>query len=104
MKRLLTALLIIACVLFAGCERIKSGEVYNKEFVPAHTESYSYTQIIYVNDQCIRIPQTRTEFVPDKYRIYIRKENDKGKFETAMYEVGRERYEQIKIGDEITFE
>ena len=104
MKRILVALLISAVTLLSACNQITQGEVYDKEYIPAHNETYSVTQTIQVGDQTIHIPQTETRFVPDEYLIYIRKENDKGNFDKAVYSVGRERYDSINIGDEVSFE
>ena len=46
-------------------------------------------------------PCSKFRYVPAEYRILIRRENDKGRWDTASYKVGKERYDSIKIGDEV---
>ena len=106
MKRvfLLLLALLIAAVLLVACNQIKSGEVYDKYYIPAHSESYTTTERVYDDGQYRSVPVLKFRYVPPQYMIYIRRENDKGEWDTASYEVGEERYDSIKIGDEVSFE
>lgn len=88
----------------SACQTITQGEVYDKRYIPAHDETYIDYDTIYVDGERHSFPQTKIRYCPDRYYIYIRKENGKGGFDKARYEVGEERYEQIHIGDEINFE
>ena len=110
MKKVITVLLtlVVVAVIIAssltGCNQITSGEVYDKYYIPAHSESYTTYERVYDDGQYRSVPVLKFRYVPSKYLIYIRRENDKGEWDTASYEVGKERYESIKIGDEISFE
>ena len=110
MKRvfpLIVALLFIAVLVascLTGCNRITSGEVYDKYYIPAHSESYTSYESVYDDGKYRSVPVLKFRYVPAEYRILIRRENDKGEWDTASYEVGKETYESIKIGDEISLE
>ena len=93
-----------AVINMSDSSRIKQGEVYDKQFTPAHTETYTTTRNVYIDEKWIAIPYVETKYYPDEYRVFIRKETEKGKFDKASYTVGKERYDSIKIGDEISFE
>lgn len=107
MKRIFTGLLAVllaAVWVLAGCNQITSGEVYDKNFVPAHDETYVVYEYVHTGDDTIRMPVMHKRYCPDRYFIYIRKETDKGEYDKACHEVGKERYESIEIGDEVSFE
>ena len=71
---------------------------------PAHSESYTSYESVYDDGKYRSVPVLKFRYVPAEYRILIRRENDKGEWDTASYEVGKERYDSIKIGDEVSFE
>ena len=99
---LFIAILVASCL--TGCNRITSGEVYDKYYIPAHSESYTSYERVYDDGKYRSVPVLKFRYVPAEYRIMIRRENDKGEWDTASYEVGKERYDAIKIGDEVSFE
>ena len=103
MKRIIMAAMAAVLILTA-CNRITQAEVYDKQFTPAHTETYTTPRNVYIDEKWIAIPYVETKYYPDEYRVFIRKETEKGKFDKASYTVGKERYDSIKIGDEISFE
>lgn len=103
MKRIIMAAMA-AVIILTACNRITQGEVYDKQFTPAHTETYTTTRNVYIDEKWIAIPYVETKYYPDEYRVFIRKETEKGKFDKESYTVGKERYDSIKIGDEISFE
>ena len=105
MKKVITFLLAMAlAATMVACHQIKSGEVYDKFYIPAHSESYTTYERVYDDGQYRSVPVLKFRYVPAEYRILIRRENDKGEWDTASYEVGKEEYESIKIGDEVSFE
>ena len=105
MKKVITFLLAMAlAATMVACHQIKSGEVYDKYYIPAHSESYTTYERVYDDGQYRSVPVLKFRYVPAEYRILIRRENDKGEWDTASYEVGKERYDSIKIGDEVSFE
>ena len=105
LKRIIAALLItVAAATMAACHTLTQGEVYDKEYIPAHTEYYTDTDYVYRDGKRHYYTTVKSRYCPDEYRIYIRKETEKGEFEKDCYTVGKERYESIKIGDEVSFE
>lgn len=105
MKKVITFLLAMAlAATMVACHQIKSGEVYDKYYIPAHSESYTTYERVYDDGQYRSVPVLKFRYVPAEYRILIRRENDKGEWDTASYKVGKERYDAIKIGDEVSFE
>ena len=105
MKKVITFLLAMAlAATMVACHQIKSGEVYDKFYIPAHSESYTTYESVYDDGQYRSVPVLKFRYVPAEYRILIRRENDKGEWDTASYKVGKERYDSIKIGDEVSFE
>lgn len=103
MKKIIL-LLIAAGLMLSACSQIKQGEVYSKEYSPGHYEAYTTSESVRVRGEYFHIPVEKVRWCPERYAVYIRKETDKGKFETAQYTVSREEYESIHIGDEISFE
>lgn len=105
MKKVITFLLAMAlAATMVACHQIKSGEVYDKYYIPAHSESYTTYESVYDDGKYRSVPVLKFRYVPAEYRILIRRENDKGEWDTASYKVGKERYDSIKIGDEVSFE
>lgn len=105
MKKVITFLLAMAlAATMVACHQIKSGEVYDKYYIPAHSESYTTYERVYDDGKYRSAPVLKFRYVPAEYRILIRRENDKGEWDTASYKVGKERYDSIKIGDEVSFE
>ena len=105
MKKVITFLLAMAlAATMVACHQIKSGEVYDKYYIPAHSESYTTYERVYDDGEYRSVPVLKFRYEPPKYMIYSRRENDKGEYDTASYEVGKERYDAIKIGEEISFE
>lgn len=103
MKRIIIAAMAAVLILTA-CNRITQGEVYDKQFIPAHSETYTSSRSTYINGEWVNLPYVETKYYPDEYRVFIRKETEKGQFDTAVYTVGEEKYNLIHIGDEISFE
>ena len=107
MKRIIIALfavLLAAVWVLTSCNQIKSGEVYDKNFVPAHDETYVEYEYIHTGNDTIRMPVMHKRYCPDRYFIYIRKETDNGEYDKACHEVGKDRYDSIEIGDEVSFD
>ena len=104
-KMIIAAVLItLTAATMAACNQITQGEVYDKEFIASHYETYTTSELVWTGEKYISVPVTKSRYYPDEYRVYIRKETEKGKFDTACYTVGKEKYDSIKIGDEISFE
>jgi len=91
MKKLLICLFI---VLLIGCNKLDSGIVIEKTFVPKHTQTY----IAYIQVGNTRTATPRTRRVPDRWYITIEGvHNNKTKRE--KYSIAESNYEKINIGD-----
>lgn len=105
LKAIIAAVMVtLTAATMAACNQITQGEVYDKEYIAAHYETRIDHERIWNGEKYITIPVTKSEWVSDKYYIYIRRERDKGEFDKACYTVGKEKYDSIKIGDEVSFE
>ncbi len=93
---------VILSVVLSGCgNKITEGIVYEKGFVPAHTET-TLMPIMSSNGKTtttILIP--KTDSIPDKWYISIRSQeaDENGKYQKAKYEVAEETFNQYKVGD-----
>lgn len=103
MKNIKTAFLLgIVLFILSGCgNKITSGKVYEKEFIPAHEET-QLMPIISSNGKTtktILIPQTRN--VPDKWYIKIQSEkpDEDGKYQKETYCVSEDIFNQYEVGD-----
>nr|DAF82017.1 MAG TPA: adhesin [Caudoviricetes sp.] len=101
MKRLL-AVICASLITLTGCKmRLTEGEICDKQFLPAHT-------------QTMLIPMTHTNgktsyttYIPMVYsypdrwciRIQALNPNDKGRYESAIYYVTKDVYDECEIGE-----
>ncbi len=103
MKKIKTAfLLLVLLFILSGCgNKITSGKVYEKEFIPAHTET-QLMPIVSSNGKTVTtilIPQTN--IVPDKYYIKIQsaEPGEDGEYKKATYSVSEDIFNQYEVGD-----
>lgn len=99
-------LLMVICLLLSGCEKIREGEIYKKEFLKENTQ-VSMIPIIHSNGKTSYttfIPVTH--HYPDRWKIYIRSLNrDKqGNYKKAVYYTTKEVYNQCEIGNIFSYE
>lgn len=104
-KKLISALLAttIVTMCLAGCSpKLKHGEVYAKEFIPAHTVTM-FVPMVHTTGK-----STWTQSVPfiyhypDDYTVSI-KAND-GSGDTATYHVTKNVYDAVDIGYEFQWD
>ncbi len=93
--------LFLTGILVACGNKITEGKVYEKEFIPAHTET-TLMPIVNFNGKTtntILIP--RTENVPDEWYIKIQsvEADEDGKREKATYSVPEDIFNQYEVGD-----
>ena len=102
MKRvfpLIVALLFIAVLVascLTGCNRITAGEVYDKYYTPAHSESYTSYERVYDDGQYRSVPVLKFRYVPSKLatRLVLSKEAEQWqekKRDTASSSTGSTR-------------
>lgn len=96
-KRLLICLVIM--LFLGGCTQITEGEVYHKEFQPAHSTTIIINQVRSMGKSVIVTPVPWVRTYPDTWIIKIRQPNEDGTFETATFSISEELYNSIKIGD-----
>lgn len=78
-------------ILLVSCNTgIKKGTITHKEFVPAHT--YTYTTTIIVGKVCV--PQVNVMSMPDTYKIKIEKDQEKN-----TLEITETQWDNVTIGD-----
>jgi hypothetical protein len=110
MKRLLLALVMAALLLMAGCRvELSTGTVYNKLFIPAHTEYQTETkyhrQYVYDSElkgytyKDIDYQAPVAVAVPDDFRLYITGYSKDDKQHRVYIKVSKALYEQAKLGD-----
>lgn len=106
MKKLFYIITTIAILVFlCSCSsNLTKGEVYKKEFVPAHTSAmvipfttvHSAGKTTFTTTTMIPI----IRHYPDTYEIHIRAWNEeKQEWDTSVYYVNKEIYEILNIGD-----
>lgn len=95
-----TICLIAACLLFlSGCSSgITSGEVYEKEFEPAHMETEYRTTVIYTGESVSTALIPYTVYYDDQYVLYI-KAFDGENWLTEDFYVPKAVYDAVQIGD-----
>lgn len=106
MKKLLAAIAAASLVFISGCtqNKITSGEVIDKEFTPAH----SNTRMVPVTT--FNGKTSRTILVPyayhysDNWEITIRDYNEEKNELTATYRVTEDVYNSVDIGDEFVYQ
>ena len=100
MRKLLTLLI---CLLFlCGCERITEGEIYDKEFESAHSETVIINQVRRIGKSTTVIPTPHFRSYPDQWFVSIKQTQEDGSVKTATYEVSKEIYDSVQVGDYFT--
>lgn len=97
MKKIVASVLLsLFCVLsLAACgdTKVHEGEIFNKEFVPAHSEPVMAGKVMV------------SKHVPDAWVLHIKQHDDKGKGKdsTSKVEVPESFFDRAEIGDAVTF-
>lgn len=101
-KRILSLLLaLLLCFTLCGCgPKLEEGEVYDKQFIPAHTDHLLIPYIHYnaasKSSYTILIPVARHH--PDQYEICIKAMQD-DEWVTETFYVPQDVYDAIEIGN-----
>lgn len=91
-------ILLLMLLIFIACSKIKSGTVIHKEFVPAHSKTSTHY------NAALKMMQTTTRNVPNKWFVTIRGKNSDGEYEIATHQVHKQDYEIANFGKEMNFE
>ena len=98
MKRIITLCLIFMMMLtMFACSKITSGEVYNKEFRPEHTQLLILPLSIYNGKSSTIIMVPYYIYYPDTYVISIKKMVN-NEWKTADYYTDKETFDKTEIG------
>lgn len=93
-------LIVILSVILCGCgNKIEKGVVYDKEFVPAYTETV-LIPIVSTNGKTTTttlIPVTNS--ISEKWYISIQSQGEGEEYQKARYEVSEEIFNQYEVGD-----
>lgn len=91
-KRMVKFLPLIFLTLL-GCSQIESGEIIDKDFVPAH----SYLSATYnpLTDQI----ETETVEVDDAWYITIQKKDEDGQLRQRKVGISESSYDSLKLGE-----
>lgn len=82
---------------------LTQGEVYEKEFIPAHSQMMIMPMVIYSGKTTTTVMIPYMYYYPDIWVIRI-KSFKNGKWVTEDFYVSREVYDAIKIGSEFKYE
>ena len=107
MKRAVFAVLAVALLLvLSGCSgKITSGEVVEKNFTPAHSETRIIPLVISNGKTSRVMPIPYVYHYSDKWEITIAAWDEKEKeMQTATYRVTEEVYEAVEIGAEFVYD
>ena len=101
MRRVVIALVLVAVILLTGCaEMIRNGEVYEKEFQPAHTSVRTYPLVRF--DAASKTTTTTVvPYVvryPDRWIVRI-KQYDGTEWRYGAYYVTEQTYHAVDVGD-----
>lgn len=104
-KATIVALAVVLAINLCGCsEKIRSGEIINKEYTPAHKETKHIPITIYTGKffSTVMIPQIFS--YDDKWEITIRKLDErKSDYLTATYIVTKDVFESYNIGEQFEY-
>lgn len=100
MKNLMFVIMAATVLLLAGCSSITSGDVCEKDFVPAHDE------IAFVPDGTFEGNfTTDTDHIPDRWYITFRKADEKnGGWRTRKVQVEEDTFKNTQLGDHFSLE
>lgn len=95
-------LVLILSAMFSGCgNKITEGQIYEKEFVPAHTEIV-LIPMAFPGGKTVKtrlMPQIRSYSDTWYIRIQSTEVDEDGKREKAEYSVTEEIFNQYEVGD-----
>ena len=94
MNKKIASIMLASLIGITACSRVEQGEVYDKQFVPAHTESTVLVISTVVAGHVGTTVVPGTKAVPDEWQISIR--DDEG--DTDTYSVSQKTYADVEIG------
>lgn len=97
-------LLLVMSFCFVGySQNLKEGEIINKEFTPAHTQTVILPQIISNGKTCYYYDAIYVYHYSDDWAITIQGTVD-NKEKTAVYHVTPEVYEECEVGGQFIYD
>lgn len=102
-KKVLISLLVLVSLFTWGCgNKLKEGEVYDKEFKPAHTTTVFIPVVMSNGKSSTTVIVPYFYFYPDRYVIKIKAFKDDEWLKNEIY-VSKDVYEGIDIGSEFKY-
>ena len=94
----LLVLFLLILTVMTGCAKEISRTPIDKRFIPAHSEMWSYIQMLPNGKGGMRAqPMIRTVFRPDCYQVLYLIEYDNGKSSEIWETVSKETYKETVI-------
>ena len=106
MKKIVCALMmLVLAAALAGCvEKITQGEVVDKQFTPAHTDT-QIVPIVRSNGKTTTVtPVPFFYHYPDTYEITISGADKNGNQQKAVYRVTKEVFDTVEMGTEFIYD
>ena len=105
MKKIIILLLLILILNFVFCscaKKIESGEVYKKEYRPARSSLIYLPQTVVMGNNVTTMSVPKVVYYPERYVVFIRAYHE-GEWISEDFYVSPERYAQIQLGDNFTY-
>ena len=103
MKKIKTVFLlgVLLFVLSACGNKITEGKVYEKEFIPAHSETVLVPMIIPCRKSVTTVMRPQTTRKPDTWYIKIEstEPEEDGNTKKSTYSVSEDIFNQYEVGD-----
>jgi uncharacterized lipoprotein NlpE involved in copper resistance len=103
-KKIIIVLLVVVTMILGGCShRLNSGEVYNKEYTPAHTQTMIIPIVISNGKTSETILMPYIYYYPDTWTLKIKDFQD-NKWITDEYYVSKDVYDAVSVGNEFKYD
>ena len=92
-------------IILSGCsDKITSGEIIDKKYTPAYTQTIIVPVAIYTGKSTTVIPVPYTYYYNDTWTVTIRNWNDElKKYDTATYRIDKDTFDSITIGGQFEY-
>lgn len=97
--------IIITLIILSGCsDKITSGEIIDKKYTPAYTQTIIVPVTVYTGKSTTVIPVPYTYHYNDTWTVTIRNWNDElKKYDTATYRIDKDTFDSITIGGQFEY-
>lgn len=103
MKLLITTFIMLGLLAGCDCNKLREGEVYEKEFKPRHIQTLLMPVCISNGKSTTTVLMPYIIIYPDRWRVCIRAFDGK-QWKSTSYYVPPEVYNAVKVGDQFVYE